>query len=553
MLLTAKIKTLTDTGAPDYNICGQASSALSFTNMIFKMSISKSGGVTQSLVNTIDLSTVSGLIFATYTYGSYDIRFNSFVIDTVTSTLQTDIQVFYTGTTNVVTWEKFNVFIEVSKTGYQPFLNTFEFYNYDVGNIQAVVGLTDTIGNEDFEIILTNNTNNLDIYNRQTKTGSSLLVLRRPFTNEIHAYNMIGSQGLISYDTINGNIGGGNSCIVIDGEDLIVNQTITLFNSESCSTGKMCLSKVWFYNLTTSYNSVETCDGCTNNLSETTASYSIDASLVSVYKIGGVPFFLYEFMNNKIIIEILNYKSEIIESDEFPETVTYALWIANPSSFLNPVDLVFVPSEIGDNILKFTNYFNYEDTGIYIELYICTTVYDLPTCNWWTIESKEDCREYVFTNCRSIDTIVTVQLLDSNKVFQDISTVTVTGFDTLDLSFATDGIYMIKVLISGSEYKYYSLPIYCLLQTCYLSFLDKVLCNKVSLENCNEVDHYNFNAFLINSHTYFLLLNQEFNYNYIYDTISADKVLELYTLKTFIDRFAEYCEASDSPCIPCSQ
>lgn len=556
MLLTAKIKTLVNTGGPDYNICNQATSALSFTNMSLKMAIGKNSSPTNILVNTTDLSTISGLTFTTFTYGSYDIRFNSFAIDVATSTLQTEIQVFYTGTTNVVTWERFNIFLEISKLGYQSFKNTFELYNYDVGNCTGIGGLTNTVGNDNFEIILTNNTNNLDIYNRQTKTGSSLLSLRRPFSDDIFVYNMIGTQGYITYSVNSVLIGSGDSCKLVSPNDNLITQNITLFNAEFCETQLMCFNKVWFYNLVTGYSSANTCNNCTNNISNSTATYYIDASLVSVFKIGGVPHFLYEFMDNTITIDVLNYKSEILENDEYDETVTYALWTADNTQFLNPVELVFVPSQIGDNILIFTNVFNYEISGGMdtIDLYKCVTNYDLPTCNWWTIEAKEDCQQYLFTNCRNQSTVVIVQLMNADKSFQDLSTSTVLAFGTLDLSFQTDGIYLIKIEnVDASGVKYYSLPIFCSLQNCILNFLDKVICNRPSIINCKEEDHYNFNALIANVHIYFLLLNQELNYNYIYSTISADKVEELYTLKTFIDRFAEYCEASDSPCLPCNK
>jgi hypothetical protein len=552
MLLTAKIKTLVSTGSPNYDICNQATSALSFTNMLFKMTISKNGGTTQTLVNTTDLSTVAGLTFATYTYDNYDITFTSFTIDAASSTLQANIEVFYTGTTNKVTWEKFNVILEISKTGYISYLNIFEFYNYDIGNTTGTTGLTSSVGNNDFEIILTDIANNLDIYNRQTKTGSALLTIRRPFSDEVHIYNMSSTEGTITYSTINGVIGSGQNCFIVEPNDILVQQDVVLFNGQSCSSTSMCLNKVWFYTLNTSYSKDNnSCNNCVNNILNTTASYSIDASLVSVFNINGVPYFLSEFMTNSIFINVLNYKSEIIEDDEYVETVTYALWTSNSSQFLTPVDLVFIPSEIGSNVLSFVNSYYYGTQ----ELYKCLTNYELETCNWWTIEPKEDCNKYLFTNCRNSITNVVIQLMDDNKVFQDLSApVPVAAFSTLDLSFDVDGIYLIKVIpISGST-QYYSLPIYCSLQNCILDYLNKILCNKPTLDNCKkDEDHYNFNALMLNAHTFFLLLNQELNYNYIYTTIPQAKITELYTIKTFIDRFAEYCEKSDSLCIPCNQ
>jgi len=554
VLLTGKIQTLTNSGAPDYNICGQAATALSLVNLNFKLDIAKDGTYV-NLVNTSDLSTVAGLVFDTHTFGNYDIKFTSFVLDLATSTFQAKIEVFYTGTTDVVTWERFNVILTTSKTGYVPFTNVFEFYNYDIGNVSGVVGLVDTTGNQDFNIILTNHTNNLDIYGNQTKTGSNFLTLRRPFSSEIYVYNMIGTQGNIEYFTPDGIFGSGNYAKTSTNNDVYIEQVITLPNSEDCTTGQNVSSKEWFPKLVSGYSSENTCEDCSNNISNTNASYYIDATNTSVFNLHGVPCFLSEFMDYQIKIEVLNYNSEIIHNNSYIETVTYALWTADSSQFLTPVVYTFVPSEIGANVIKFTERYFYDNGSEDIELKSCYESYNFNTCNFWTVTAKETCGQYTFKNCSLSSIILTVQLLDENKVFQDISTNTVLTMASLDITFATDGIYMLKVNTGTVEIpvlKYYSLPSYCALQTCMLNYLNSILCNKPSITNCDEESHYNFNALLANAHTYFLLLNEEMNYNYIYSTITEAKINELYTLKTFIDRFTEYCEASESPCQDCN-
>lgn len=557
MLLTGKIKTIVSTGSPDYIICGQSFTNLSLNNLNFKLQISKNGGNVQTLVDTNNLAGASGFVFDTYNYGNYDIKFIAFVINVMTSSFQIKLEVFDKGTTNVVTWEKFNLFLEISKTGYQPFRNTFELYNYDVGNSSSIFGFTDTTGNEDFEIILVDDANNLDIYDRQTKAASNLLVLRRPFTNEVRFYNMIGTQGYISYSTSSGIIGNGDGGVLIEGDDVLIEQTVSL-NSSMCTTGKMCLHKVWWPKLVTSYVSSDTCNDCTNNIAETTVSYYLDATLVSVFNIHGTPYFLSEFMTNNIKIEILNYKSEIIEDEEYNEVLTYALWIADSSQFLNPVDLVFIPSEIGDNVIKITSTYKYtkDSDDLDVELYICVTTYLLPTCNWWAVSSGEKCGDYTISNCSSDPITLTLQILNEDKTFTDISESEIDSFEFLTINIVTDGIYMLKIVHVNDEdetiTQYYSLPVYCSLQNCFLKYLKETLCTVINT-NCIPVSHYNFNGLIINAHTYFLLLNQELNYNFIYETISTDKINELYTLKTFIDRFTEYCNASDSPCVPCNE
>lgn len=552
MFLTGKIKTLISTGSPDYIICGQATGALSLTNMSFKLAISKSNGTVQSLIDTTDLSTISGLIFDTYNYGNYDIKFTSFVIDTITSTFQLKIEVFYKGTTDVVTWEKFNLFLDISKVGYQSFRNTFELYNYDIGNASSVAGITDTTGNEDFEVILTNNTNNLDIYNRQTKVGSNLLLLRKPFTKEVHFYNMIGSQGDIVYTNNSVIIGEGNSGYILEEADVYIEQIISLI-SDDCTSGKMILGKEWFPKFVTSYISNNTCDNCTNNLAETISSFYYDATNTSTFNIHGVPYFLSEFMSNKITTNIVNYKSEITDTNESLINLTYALWLSNPNDFLNPIDFSFIPEEVGENVINIINLYYYNSDPI-TELYKCITNYILNTCNWWTVTNNEDCNSYTIKNCSSNDLTVVLQLLDENKVFQDVSTNILEDGEELELTLSTDGVYMLKVSSDDIEgYQYYSLPVYCNLQACILSYLNYVLCNKVTSTNCKEETHYNFNSLLITAHSYFLLLNQEMNYNFIYTSLPLSKVEELYTIKTFIDRFSEYCDTPDSLCLPCNK
>ena len=557
MYLTGHILTLANSGAPDYNICGQATTILDFVNTTFKLNISKGGSVATTLINTNDLSTLNlgTLPYGVINYGDYDINFISFARNNTTNSYRVELQVYVAGTTNVVTWEKFNISIEIQKSGYQSYLNSFELYNYDIGN-DATLGY---VNNTDFDIILTNNTNNLDVYGNQTKTGSKLITLRRPFTNEVHFYSMIATQGNIEYyDTITGLIllGTGKSGTIVSEETIDITQTIELTNTESCSDADVANKVIWFPIFSVKYISDPTCGDCTNTLAETTVSYTSDASTTGVFKINNTNYFLHQFMSEKVLIETFDYLGNSIDDNTTTINLTYAAWTSNPATFLTPVDYVITPSTIGDNVIKVTHTYNAiaANSSIIQVLHKCLNEYLLSTCNWWTVTENEECNSYTVNNCSADVISVELQKLNDDKTYTIISTTAVDPFENLVLEFALDGIYMLKVQKDGDpDTEYYSLPVYCALKDCFLKYLQTVLCNKPSSENCNEKDYYTFNAFLINAHTYFLLLNQEFNYNYIYSTISAEKTAELYTLKTFIDRFAEYCQSSNSPCIPCNQ
>lgn len=550
MLLSCKITTLLNTGAPDYDICGQATSNLSFSNLALKIVIGKNNGTTYTVIDTLDLATfvVSGLP-VTYTFGNYDLKFTDFDYSAADSTFQAKIEIFFAGTTDVVTWERFNVFIFASKTGYQPFSNTFEFYNYDVGNSSSIAGQVDTTGNTDFEIRLVNDTNNLDGFGRQTKPASHFMVLRRPFTDEIHIYNMLGTQGEKSYSDTNGVLGYGDRIKIENEADVLITQTLDL-PASYCTSSQMAYQKVWWPLLITTYSSTNTCDNCTNTLADTEVNYSLDATLVSVFKLHGVPMFLSEFMDYSITIDIINYNSVIVLTQAYTPVLTYALWTADPTPFLNPTTYTFVPPTVGENVIKITELYFY-DTTVDIKLHECVTNYDLSTCHWWTVTAKDTCGQYTVKNCSGTSLNLTIQLMNADKTFTDLSTTAILGFASLDITLSTDGIYVLK-MVQGGLTEYYTLPSFCGLEACMLVNLDKVLCNTPTDANCKTEDHYNFNALLIAAHSFFLAINKEMNYNYVYASLNSDKINELYTLKTFIDRFAEYCEDSDSPCIPCN-
>lgn len=549
MYLTGKIKTLNNTGSPDFNICGQATSSLSLTNLKFKLGIGRDSS-TYNIINTSDLSSIGSLSPITYNFGIYDIIFQSFAMNTVNGVFQIKLDVFLASTTTIVSWEKFYLFLEIGKTGYQSFSNTFELYNYDIGNSTSIAGIVD-IGAQPFEIILTNNTNNLDSFGIQTRVGSSFIGLRKPFTNQVHFYSMIGTQGSISYYSNGLPIGSGINGTIISEENIVIDQIVTL-NSTNCTSENMIYKFNWFPVFKSYYENSSNCNTeCANNVSDTIVSYLFDATTTTIGSINGVLCYPSQFMTNEIDINIYNYKSEIIASNSDIVNLTYAAWLADNTQFLNPTDFSFIPSDIGDNLIQIVNKY-YSGS---ILLFSCTYTYNLSTCNWWTVEVNEACQDYTISNCSTTLLTLNIKLLGDDKTFSTITTQVIDPMDNTVISFSTDGVYLlefVQTISSTTTTQYYSLPIYCNLQSCILNYLNETLCTDI-IDNCIPKALDNFHSLIINAHSFFLLINEEENFNYIYLSISSEKIDELYTIKTFIDRFDSYCKSSGSVCLPCNK
>lgn len=550
MLLTGKINTVALNGGV---LCGEPLVNLSLTNIAFRLSLSKAGSSPIELINTADLSTLNvGLLpYGINTFGDYDINFTSFAYDVATSTFQLDIKVYYLGTTDVVTWERFNLVLEMSKTGYQSYKNVFEFYNYDVGNVAGTVGLVDTTGNEDFNLVLIENAGNVDSYGIQQKVFSNFLTLRRPFSDEIYFYNLVGTQGGIAFSTTEGQIGSGNSGNVCATDNLLIEQTISL-PTDTCTTEKMAAKKNWKPDFYTSYVSDSSCsEESINNLVGGTAKYYFDASTTSVFKINGINRFLTEFMEDRIVLNVKNYLSEITDTDEFASTLTYALWTSTPASFLTPVEWMFNINTLGTNTLEFINSYYYAAVSD-IVLLEDTKPYVFNGCSFYTIEATETCGIYTIKNCGVNTLTVVTKKMDSTKTFVQVFNNTILATESLNLTLV-DGVYSLE--FTSADFvgtQYFTLPVFCALTTCFLEKLKETLCTPPSETNCENHNHYMFNAFVIDYHTFILLLSEEVNFNYIYSTITAAKIEELYTIQNFIDRLAEYCGDNTTSCKTCN-
>lgn len=566
MFLSGHLYSPNNTGMPDYNICGQASSVLSFANISFKLGISKDGSVETTLINLSDLSTPGVIAPSTITYGNYDIYFGGFNganVDPLAGAFKVELDVYETGTTNRVTWEKFNVSLQVAKAGYQSFVNSFEFYNYDVGNEPSFT----MSGNKDFDIYLVENANNLDINGNQTKAFSSLVALRRPFTNEVYFYNMVGTQGSIAYYKGLIGIGNGAKGVICNEDTLIITEKISLPNGETCSADLNVNSQQWVPTLNTSNSCPASCGDCVNDLAQVTINYYLDFTNVSPVNINGEITFVTQYLIDAINIDVYDCDGNTIQSFTDSINPDYATWFASPAFYLIPIQQNFIPSAIGDNVIKVCNKYTagldappigappVDDT--FFDIYTCCQTMTLPTCHWWTVSKGDlDCGQYIFNNCSASPVTIEVQQLQDDGSFITISTNLVGAFSDLPIEFQTDGVYVIKVPDGvnpddSPAYKYYTLPVFCAIQSCFLNMINAVICKQPN-GKCTEDDFYNFNSFIINFHSFMMVLNSEMNFNYLYTTLTDDKIKELGTINDYIKRLAEYCTPIDSKCLPCA-
>lgn len=542
-----------NTGAPDYNICGQAASVIDQTNL--KLVLNLSDGNTTSLIfSTTDLSTAS-LTPALYTFGDLDLDVIGSGIDAISGLFYIDINFYHTGTTDVTTCDKIFMSINVEKSGYQSYNNVIQLYGYDVGN-DTTLGY---LGNTDFNIHLINNTNNLDIYGRQTKAFSKFAVLRQPFTDNVYFYNLVGTQGTIVYKNSTGvQIGTGQYgliCVPLtscDTNEITIEQTIQVVDID-CVLLDTCISeitdttKVWLPKVSNTSSCSEACNDCINDISEVTVSNTIDYLLVTPFNINNVLSFLTEYMTETVEFKLFDFQNIEIDSQITTLTVPYASWILDPAVYLVPTTFVITTPPLGDVKVTIEHKYVCDDTVL-----SCTETIAFPVCHWWSVNKGIECGDYLVNNC-SFDTIsVVLQKLNNDKVFEDILTITINPSSTETISLQADGIYMLKVPSRDivDAFEYYSLPSFCNVEACWLNYLNNVICNKPT-DECKIPDHYKFNAFLINAHTFFMMLNEEMNFSFIYNSISDERLNNLYTLDSFITRFNEYCNPADSPCIPC--
>lgn len=176
----------------------------------------------------------------------------------------------------------------------------------------------------------------------------------------------------------------------------------------------------------------------------------------------------------------------------------------------------------------------------------CCDTLAITACNWYEVE-KEDCNAFVIKNMSLDDITYDIQEMGDNGTFTSIQTGTITALSELAVTHSTDGIYTYAVT-RGTETLYYIIIVYCNLEECFRKVIKDLVC-ECNKDDCRESAYYDFNALVIQAFSYFSMLNHEYNFNYLYTAIDADKIAELYELHDFFERFEEYCLECSTKCI----
>ena len=508
-------------------------------------------------------------------------------------------------------WQSTDVRITVSKTGYLPFDNTFVVYNYDIGNNSNQIysngnPITD---NPEFNIILINETDNV-VAGVQIKNYTNFIALRKPYTTLVYLYSIHSGQGQQNYTDGDGLVlATGNNAVITNptgysySEFISVNVLPLIDNVVSDSLLLQAVNYMPASSLGVSENECNTSltEECYNIYGNIVGSLVIDFTSLSQFYINDIV--MYPFTLGQIYYQVYNNTGTLVETANYTLNVPDGTFSFNPEDY----DRILSIATLGDHIviggfkifgLDTENYYNADDlvvdavyritsnaggadftgcgalsndvgtefvytggtivwgTGSVQELspaVHCLKKETIRGCLWYKIE-QTDCSNYTLFNNSFLNIKYEVYKLDANGDFVIQNTaVSISGLDSTSFSLTSDGIYQIRVVRltdEGDEYDEALLQIifvYCNLSACLLIKIDDLVCCNTN-SNCNNDKVYDFNALIITAHTYFNMLNAEYNFNYFYTALDATKLSELRDAQQFLDKMTEYCEECESGC-----
>ncbi len=551
MYLITHIVTPGNTGSPDYNICSQASSPVGFENLKLNINLVRNG-ISYPLVATNDLSTYGIGNIGDYSFNDLIVTFQPLNINPNTGGIFLELDFKKLNNIDVKTWGKCYITFDVEVSEFQKFSNVFEIYGYDIGQ---TTGDDNSVLGQDLDTGIPFNINlvfdHFNIVNGvQTKAYSNLAILREPFTNNVYFYNMVGTQGDITYYNNSTLIGSGNHGLICTTQDITIKEKVLLSNGEYCEKELIDIAKIWLPKITVTSSCDTQCNDTINDISTVTAYETIDYTNVTPFYLNGTLVFLSQYFNTNVTFTLLDYTNNPVYSFTLNYVIDYTSWLSNPAPYLVPLEYDVVYPPLGDCTADIKTYFS--DTSITTNYITITNTLSFNVCHWWSISKGTKCGDYIFNNCSENDIQVILQKLNDNKQFEDIAIIDISSNSNETISLQADGVFLIKVPSRTEEgsFEYYSIANYCAFEECWLNFLNKVICHKPKNE-CDCRENYEFNMFLINAHTFFMLLNNEFNYNFIYTSIDTTKIDSLYTINSFITRFNDYCK--DKKCLPCSE
>lgn len=534
MKLRFNISTLVDTGSPDYTICGQASTFLPSAVSIYNnlSLLLKIDGTT--IINTADLTTFNGTLpqSAIVTTNGYN----------VTVALENTYYLVI-GIDMVNIWDITTAEFSIGKTGYWSYNKIFEIFGYDLGVNPNVVA---TAGNPEFNLYLINKTNN-EVNGVQTKAYASFIYYRRPFTSELYIYKSNSGGGEVIYtdsDLVTLNIAvDGFICVAGDYSIKQTNNIYTYDNTgrvliSTCSTDFLLSTNVVAF---PTFGGSTTCTTCDNECivinTENTTTTNIDYSLLTTYMVDDTE--VNPYTTQVLTYRVIDFTGNIIQEEEHTFDINPLPFTYDQTSY-KFVD--FVIPEIGDYIIQV----ELSVAG----LYSCKKNYPVKGCSFYEIKNT-NCNEFTIYNRGFDDFDVVISELQDDKTFLEVSTVTVPTLDNIVISHTTDNVYQYKVTKDDVDYIYIVVN-YCNLRNCILLGVTNLMCQKTSdCTDCKAKDYYDFNVLITMAHTYFNMLNSEYNFNYLYESLDVNKLNELYELKTFLTRFEEYCIECNKVCSNC--
>ena len=462
-------------------------------------------------------------------------------------------------------------------SGETLFTNAYTLFGHDLGN-NPNVGVTE---NPQFLIYLVEDVDGSydpDDYSDEYDVSgadvvfSSFVAYRRPYTNEIYFANTSNSEGDRAYFTTDGNgndiqIGSTDGFVCID-ENTNIKQTISLFRyqitgdcgprvllpgypitdtsrqlyngtsiKESTSTfNRLNIQNLQLrkYDYLVDFNLYHNClqcdDKCVVLGNETTAAIYLDFAELSTLRINDVVTYPYDTYRFRYELIDRTGRIESVEDIQIPFTYPYVFSVTDENDFK------FIPQNTGDYIIRGEVYWYYNGQQI-VE---CETSKSYTGKYWFEKVEGLTCNQPKISNLSLNDITVVVKKLNNMTNELDIlQTDTITQLDTLEYSFAEDGVYTFTISNGIETFEHVHVN-YCSLKSCIEEAIKERLCNSVRTYK-NEREYYNLNGLFMMAYLHFMQLNEEYALNYAYTVLTPSTLQRLYNLQDSLDKALEFC------------
>jgi len=522
------------TVAPDYDLCGQAIAVMDYTNLGLVLNLDG-----EEIINETDLTN--------FTFGSPITTIRGYIISNV-SFVNTDI---ITITVDNILIDDLLLFdIEITKTGYLPYVNSIYLHGYDIGNNPNIVnGIGETINyNLPFDFILVAEANNV-VNGEETKSLASFIKIPKPFSTCTYLYKNNSTSGTTNYHSSLNDIILSTANGFYNGETLTIFQKNTISfqdNTSVCSSANNVLYKYkWFLNWSTNVINIESPD-CIVVGTEFQVSVNGDINDLHTLYVDDAK--QYPFTDIKIIYSIYDINGLLVQEQivnitdisylqAFPTVDTEVSFILEDSSSY----MLITTLQVGD-------------------VYGCCQSVQINTCNYFEYK-KLSCGVIELKNNTFNDLVLEVsQLVDSELIL--IEEFDLTFASTLEYTFPDDGVYLLldkskhnlnlrEIIIPPvvdprpinpglSKDEGIIVVITCALEKCYIDYIENVICTPCS-KNSDSFDiKYNFNVLTGIYYTIMTILAKE-NFASLIVNVTDVELVKLHSLNTLIQKAKDYC------------